>query len=966
MNDRPDLTSWPGPGAPSSVGARLQIHRARYLASLCAGQRVRLVGAAGQPGEAEIAAAGTLAKAAAPAAIVMSLAVQGEDALRRDLASLIEALEPDGLLVLVEAGPTAGRRLGQDLARSFDHVTTLQQRQITGSVLGEARHAASRILPLAAPLTSAPVCLIHLCSAVPLPALMPACHEGDVAPADALPPAKAPTPMPLSLPGPSAGPEQPNLRTHAVALVERLMQLDERLFAQSCQIARLTAQLDERSGRGNVYFDVPRTRHAWPLADNPGMRVERLEFYDKRVDDAAVLEAELGRVFLARFGLEGKAPDFAGAIAALNEAGTRTSITATAPDVSIIVPVYGQLGFTLNCLHSLLQHRARASFEVIVVDDASPDQSGQLLPSVRGIRVLRQRENGGFIASCNAGAAQALGRHILLLNNDTRLVPGWLDALLDSFAQLPEAGLVGSKMLYPDGSLQEAGGIVWRDGSAWNYGRNDDPNRPQYSYAREADYISGCSIVLPARLWRELGGFDAHYTPAYCEDADLAFRVRQKGLRVWFQPQSRVIHYEGKTSGTDTRQGVKAYQVTNARKLFLRWRRVLEGHRRNGEAPFLERERRVTRRALIVDASAPTPKQDAGSVTTTLTLRLFQQLGYKAHFVPQDNFLFQPEYTTDLQATGIDVAYAPYELSFDTYIARYGWSFDVVLVYRVGVLEQVLSDLRRHAPQACVLFHNMDLHFLRMERQARLANNMAGLAAASEMKTRELDLIAKVDCTITHSTYERDLLAAELPHAPVVVWPFMFEFHGTEIGFAPRRDFVFLGGYRHGPNVDAVQFFATEILPLIRAQEPHARFIIAGANPGPEVMALACDHVIVTGLIDDLRTVFDTARVFACSLRIGAGTKGKVSTAMAYGLPVVSTRCGAEGMDLIDGEEVLLADTPADFAAACLRAYRDPTLWAAMSEAGMKLVQDKHSLAMGRRVLDDAIALAWQHKMADS
>jgi glycosyltransferase involved in cell wall biosynthesis len=469
--------------------------------------------------------------------------------------------------------------------------------------------------------------------------------------------------------------------------------------------------------------------------------------------------------------------------------------------------------------------------------------------------------------------------------------------------------------------------------------------------------------MVASRLWRELGGFDAHFAPAYCEDADLAFRVRAKGLRVWFQPQSRVIHYEGKTSGTDTREGVKAYQVTNAKKLFLRWRLVLEGHRRNGEAPFLERERRVTRRALIVDASAPTPKQDAGSVTTTLTLRLFQQLGYKAHFVPQDNFLFQPEYTTDLQATGVDVAYAPYEVGFDNYIRRYGWSFDVVLVYRVGVLEQVLSDLRRHAPQACVLFHNMDLHFLRMERQARQSDDAAGLVAAAEMKTRELALIGQVDCTITHSTYERDLLAAERPGAPVVVWPFMFEFHGTEQGFARRRDFVFLGGYRHAPNVDAVRFFADEVLPLIHAVEPEARFIVAGANPGPEVLALANDHVIVTGLVDDLRTVFDTARVFACSLRIGAGTKGKVSTAMAYGLPVVSTACGAEGMDLVDGEEVLLADSPADFAAACLRLYRDPALWGRLSEAGMRLVQEKHSLAMGRRVLDEAIEQAWRHKM---
>jgi glycosyltransferase involved in cell wall biosynthesis len=109
--------------------------------------------------------------------------------------------------------------------------------------------------------------------------------------------------------------------------------------------------------------------------------------------------------------------------------------------------------------------------------------------------------------------------------------------------------------------------------------------------------------------------------------------------------------------------------------------------------------------------------------------------------------------------------------------------------------------------------------------------------------------------------------------------------------------------------------------------------------------------------------VFDQVKVFACSLRIGAGTKGKVSTAMAYGLPIVSTSCGAEGMELRDGADVLLADTPDAFAAACLRLYGDRGLWQALSDQGQALVQERHSRAMGRRVLDAAIETAWRHRL---
>jgi GT2 family glycosyltransferase len=372
------------------------------------------------------------------------------------------------------------------------------------------------------------------------------------------------------------------------------------------------------------------------------------------------------------------------------------------------------LPYTLNCLHSLLMHGARYSAEIIVIDDCSPDRSTeQYVPQIEGIRFHRQEKNGGFIRSCNTGGGLARGRYVIMLNNDTRVVDEWLDELIDAFTLFPGAGLIGSKMLYPDGALQEAGGILWRDGGAWNYGRNDDPNDPRYCFARQVDYISGCSLALRKETWDALGGFDPHYTPAYAEDADLCQRVIARGLEVWFQPRSRVVHYEGKTSGTSTSGGVKAYQVTNLRKLFLRWRDRFEGFRRNAEAPYLERERQVRKRILFVDAVTPTPDQDAGSVQTVMGLRCAQAAGYKACFVPEDNWLFEPRYTPRMQREGVECFYAPFVVGLDNYLGRYGALFDVVVVYRVGVLHKALPIIRQFAPQALVLFHVADLHYLR-------------------------------------------------------------------------------------------------------------------------------------------------------------------------------------------------------------------------------------------------------------
>lgn len=245
------------------------------------------------------------------------------------------------------------------------------------------------------------------------------------------------------------------------------------------------------------------------------------------------------------------------------------------PLVSIIIPTFNQWQTTMSCLSSLAKCAGQIPFEVILADDASTDETRLCEQFVKGIKVIRNSENLGFLQTCNKGAREASGTYLLLLNNDTNVQVGWLNSLLELLEHDQAIGLVGPKLVYPDGRLQEAGGIVWNDGSAWNYGKGDDPDRQQYNFTRETDYISGACIMLPKGLWDEIGGFDERYVPAYCEDVDLAFEVRSRGYKVVYQPESVVVHFEGTSCGTDTGAGIKRYQVINREKFLEKWQILL-------------------------------------------------------------------------------------------------------------------------------------------------------------------------------------------------------------------------------------------------------------------------------------------------------------------------------------------------------------------------------------------------------
>jgi GT2 family glycosyltransferase len=246
------------------------------------------------------------------------------------------------------------------------------------------------------------------------------------------------------------------------------------------------------------------------------------------------------------------------------------------PEVSIVIPVYGNASLTLECLVSIQNSTVAASYEIVLADDASKDRTPELLELVSGIKVHRNAENKGFLRNCNAVLLLATGEYVVYLNNDVQVTDGWLDDLLEVFSGYANAGAVGPKIVYPFGHLQEAGVALKSDGNADMVGLNDNPYAARYEYTRPVDYCSGACLMVRRKLLLELGGFSDEFAPAYCEDADLCLRIIERGYKIYYTPRAKVFHHLSKTTAADGMSNKLRQVSTNVVKLHNKWAKKLD------------------------------------------------------------------------------------------------------------------------------------------------------------------------------------------------------------------------------------------------------------------------------------------------------------------------------------------------------------------------------------------------------
>ena len=631
------------------------------------------------------------------------------------------------------------------------------------------------------------------------------------------------------------------------------------------------------------------------------------------------------------------------------------------PVVSIVISAYGNLPMTLGAIKSIAAHQPSLPFEVIVAEDASGDTRMALLREIPGLIYIENASNLGFLRSTNAAAARARGEYLFLMNNDAELTPGAIDALVETFRRFPQTGLAGSKLIYPDGRLQEAGGIIWRDATGFNFGRLEDPNASPFNYVREVDYCSGAAIMLPRSLFASLGGFDEFFLPAYYEDTDLAFRVRQRGFKVMYQPHSTVVHHEGVSHGTDINVGIKAHQRSNQARFLQRWQEILLKEHYAPSQDFFHSAARSRDRTtvLVVDRFVPQPDRDAGSRSTMCFLEALLLLGCVVKFWPHD-LESDPEYSSALEARGIEVLKGrSSNRSFDQWMTENHANIDMVLLSRPNVAVHYLATVRHHAIK--LLFYGHDIHYLRLRDEfAQNPTNMSAQNSLRLFENLEPQLWKQVDVVYYPSSIETQMVADYLKQQhsetlvrTVPVYAFQ-SFPEVPRDLTKRSGLIFVASFTHTPNSDAALWLKREILPLILKALPDTHVLLIGANPGHEVRALADANLSVTGYVTDqqLEQHYQDARVAVAPLRFGGGMKGKVVESLRFGLPLVTTQAGVQGFDEWQGN-IFCEDDPAAFAARVVALLRDDDLWQRHS----LLAQDYARRAFSMKSLTDVLAV---------
>jgi GT2 family glycosyltransferase/peptidoglycan hydrolase CwlO-like protein len=632
------------------------------------------------------------------------------------------------------------------------------------------------------------------------------------------------------------------------------------------------------------------------------------------------------------------------ALQAFIEGGGKLSLQRLEnPKVSILLVLYNRAELTYACLTSI-QQSVDLPFETLIVDNASTDDTATLLDRLVGAKIMRNDENIGFLRAVNQGLRETSGECVLLLNNDALLFPGALAAALATLESATDIGAVGGRIVLPDGRLQEAGSIVWNDGSCFGYGRGASPDDPAFLYRRDVDFCSGAFLLVRRDLFLELDGFDETFAPAYYEETDLCMRARERGYRVVYEPDAVILHYEFASSASQDR-AIELQRINQA-KFAAKHAEALGQHLAPdpGNAMIARSANRFKARVLLLDDRVPHRALGSGFPRANDIVHGLVALEYLVTIypmtVPDENLA---ELYSDLPRD-VEIVSGRGAANLEKFLRERPNHYDTIMISRPHNMK-AFNEVHRHSPElfesARIIYDAEAIFALRDLAKQRLECKKMSSETAEATVRSELALAQRADTIVTVSARE----AAEFikrGFGGVDVLGFRVTAQPGRSAFAERHGLLFVGAI-HGddtPNADSVLWFAKSVWPTLAKQlGQDACFIVAGTNRSQAVWALNGESVQVRGFVEDLSSLYDACRLFVAPTRYAGGIPYKAHEAAANGLPIVTTSLIAEQLGWTDGEHLLVADAPEDFARRCIEAYTHEEVWQHLRQSALQKVE---------------------------
>lgn len=611
--------------------------------------------------------------------------------------------------------------------------------------------------------------------------------------------------------------------------------------------------------------------------------------------------------------------------------------------VSIIIPVYNKWDHTQLCLNSIYKNTDNINYEIIIADDMSTDKTKQISKYFGNIKVIRDGHNRGFVKNCNNAADHATGKYLLFLNNDTTAQKGWLAHLIALIESQENIGMVGGKLVHPDGTLQEAGSIIFNDGSCYGYGRGDDPNNPEYSYVREVHYCSGACILVKRNLFNLAGKFDKQFAPAYYEEVDLTMKIRELGYKVMYQPLTVVNHYE---FGSSSSKRAAELQKQNKVKFQKKWAKKIKNyqppHIKNAllGRNFNDKKPRL----LIIDDRIPAPELGSGLPRTFSILECLKESGVNVTFFPLSNSKKTEPCTKNLQQKGIEVMYdtAKKKLDFKKFYLERKNFYDAIWISRPHNMEKLYNIIKSINPNQKIIYDVEAIFSKREILKMELDGIHLSEAEKDTMLKNEIELMKKADFLITVSKNDKEVIQKYV-EKPIVVLSHYVEINKTENPFENRKDILFVGGFLSSPspNEDAILYFVKNIFPTVH-KELKAKLWIVGTNNAEKILNLSSEKIIVTGQVKDLSRLYNEKKVFIIPTRYAAGIPLKAIEAMSYGLPIIATPLIADQLNMNENR-MLIGKDPKEFSQKVIELYQNENLWTNLRNNGLDQVKRQYN-----------------------